>query len=269
VATQDLFLDTSSQEEVDRGTLLGVAGAFGLVLLAMWLGGGLAIFFDLNSFLIVVGGTIGATLVTFPISDVSRALLVLRTAFFPGVSPAELRLKKLLALSEKARTHGVLSLQEEAYREADPFLLKCIELVIDELPNEDIRRILEFEIMFLSDRHRRGAQIFQTMGTVAPAMGLIGTLIGLVQMLRNLEDAASLGPNMAIALITTFYGAVLSTLVFLPIAGKLRSRSEEETLVKEMTLEGMLGIASGANPRILEEALLSFLPPEKRRSRYR
>jgi len=154
------------------------------------------------------------------------------------------------------------------YRERDPFFKKCLMLLVDGYDAPELRKILEMELAYLDDRHRRGARLFQTMGAIAPAMGLIGTLIGLVQMLGNLDDPSEIGPAMAVALLTTFYGAVLANLVFLPLAGKLRTRSEEETLYKEMTIEGICGIAEGLNPRMIKQRLFSFLPPEKRYAEY-
>lgn len=258
----------SSDSQIDRGTLVGISAAFGLVFLAILLGGGAGSFFDFNSLLIVLGGTFGATLVNFPLDDLVKASGLIRTAFFPDRSSGLLRMRRLTELSEIVRAEGVVGLESAIRRETDPFFRKAIELVADALPPEDIRRILEIDLSFLGDRHRRGAQVFQTMGTIAPAMGLVGTLIGLVQMLRTLSDPSSVGPGMAVALLTTFYGAVLANLVFLPLAGKLRARSAEEALIKEMTIEGAVDIARGMNPRILEECLMSFLSPDLRVSRY-
>ena len=249
---------------LDYAALMGVFGALGLVFLAIYFGGDLLSFFDLNSFLIVVGGTIGATLINFPINDVQRALAVIRTAFFPDEQSLRERMKKLVEMSRRARADGLLVLQIDASREPDAFFRKCIQLVVDNHPAAEIRKILETEMSFLEERHRRGAMIFHSMGNVAPAMGLIGTLIGLVQMLRQLDDPSAIGPAMAVALLTTFYGAVLAYIVFFPLAGKLRTRSQEEMLLKELTMEGMLAISENINPRLVEERLVCYLPPEKR-----
>ncbi len=254
--------------KVDYATLIGVSCAFGLVFLAITLSGGLWSFFDLPSFLIVAGGTLGATLITFPLEDFRRTLSILRPALFPDHSSAQHRLAKIIELAKVSRTEGELSLENYSYYESDPFLRKCIELVVDRVGVEETRKVLDIEVASLEDRHRRGAQIFQTMGAIAPAMGLIGTLIGLVRMLENLEDPKAMGPAMAVAILTTFYGAILAYLVFLPLAGKLRARSEEEQLIKQMTIEGILCIAEGMNPRLIESRLQSFLRPEQRLSRF-
>ena len=252
----------------DTATLWGICAAFGLVLGAILLDGGLGAFINFKSMLIVVGGTLGATLVTFPIDDFKRTFSVLRSAFFIDESYAYARIQEIVDLARVARNEGAISLESYAQSEHDSFFRKCIQLVADGVPAEDIRRMLELELNFIEDRHRRGAQLFQTMGTVAPAMGLVGTLIGLVRMLENLVDPTKIGPGMAIALTTTFYGALLAYVLFLPLSGKLRARSEQEVLIKELTLEGILCVAERVNPRLLEERLLSFLPPEERISGY-
>ncbi|MCC6954306.1 MAG: MotA/TolQ/ExbB proton channel family protein [Deltaproteobacteria bacterium] len=259
----------TSGGEYDRATVIGLAAAFGLVFLAIGMGGNLPLFFDLPSLLIVIGGTLGATLVNFPLDEVRRAFSVARHVLAPDRSSPEERLRKIIRLAEEARTSGNLVLESALFKEADPFLRKCTELVVDGISPDEIRRILDIEISLVASRHRRGAQLFQAMGNIAPAMGLIGTLIGLVQMLGSIDDPGQIGPAMAVALVTTFYGAVFANMLFIPIAGKLRARSEEEILIKEMTTEGMISIAQGINPRLLEESLLSFVPPERRISQFR
>lgn len=256
------------ESEIDTGTLFGIIAAFGLIAIAIFLGSGASVFFDLNSAFIVLGGTLGATLINFPLDELLRVPNLVRTAFFPDSRSGQYRISRLIELSEKARSEGVAALQTDYTRESDPFFRKALGLAADGLTGADIRRILEFEITFLVDRHRRGAQLFATMGAVAPAMGLLGTVIGLIQMLKGLNESDSIGPAMAVALVTTFYGSVLANLLFLPLAGKLRARSEEERRLRQMTVEGVVNIAEKMNPRINEECLLSFLPPDLRRSKY-
>ena len=253
---------------LDHATLFGALSAFGLVFLAIALGGGLSSFLDIKSLLIVLGGTIGATLVAFPMEELTRTLGIIRPAFFPDDSSAQERIHRLLEIANRARRNGALSLQADIYRESDPFLMKCIELLVDGLKPHEIKKTLEIDLSFLEDRNRRGAELFQTMGTIAPAMGLVGTLIGLVQMLQHLDNPAAVGPAMSLALLTTFYGAILAYIICFPIAAKLRARSREEAMLKEMSIEGVLCILEGLNPRILEQRLLSFLPPEQRVSQY-
>jgi len=257
-----------SSRGVDRATWLGVTAGFGLVIASIAFGGKLTSFFDLESFVIVFGGTLGATLVTFPLDDFKKTISIMRLAFYPDNYSTRQRLRKLIDLAKNARVNGRLSLQGELNREPDPFMRKCIELIIDGFGPDEMRRIAQIEIALQAERHNKGVGIFQTMGAVAPAMGLIGTLIGLVRMLENLNTPETMGPAMAIALLTTFYGAILAHLVFLPLSGKLQTRSREEILLKEMTLEGAISILQGTNPRIIEERLLSYLPPEKRASQF-
>lgn len=258
----------SGSKDLDFATLLGIIAAFGLMLTAIAMGSGLRMFLNLESFMIVAGGTLGATLINFPLEDFRRSIAVLRTAFFPSNSSSLIRLHQIIDMARRSKASGNLVIQRDIINEEDSFLRKGVELVVDGIPASTIRSILSIELASLEDRHRRGAQLFQSMGAVTPAMGLIGTLIGLVQMLQHLHDPSQIGPAMATALLTTFYGAVLAYVVFVPLAGKLRARSREEALFKEMTIEGLACIAEGLNPRIIEQHLLSFLPPERRVSQY-
>ncbi|MCC6220156.1 MAG: motility protein A [Deltaproteobacteria bacterium] len=254
--------------QLDHATLFGVGAAFGLVVLAIALGGGGRSFFDLNSILIVGGGTIGVTLINFPLGDFLKTLTLLKTALVYERASGIHRLKKLVDMARRVRADGALAIEDEMFKEADPFMQKAMGLLADNNKAEEIRRTLEIELTFLDDRHRHGSQLFQTMGTISPAMGLIGTLIGLVQMLSHLDDPSQIGPAMAVALLTTFYGAMAANIVFLPLAGKLRAKSKKEMLIKEMTIEGLVCISEGLHPRIIEQRLLSFLPPEERSSDY-
>ena len=158
-----------------------------------------------------------------------------------------------------------MALEEEADNLDDAFLQKGIRLVVDGTDPETVRQILDIEVTFLEERHQSGQQVFEFMGQVAPAFGMVGTLVGLIIMLGHLDEPSMIGPAMAVALITTFYGVVLSNLVFLPIAGKLRVKSAEEVLLREMMIEGILSIQAGENPHIVEQKLESFLAPGARR----
>lgn len=255
-------------KQLDPATFMGIVAAFGLVFYAIHMGGTLRTFFDPPSLLIVLGGTIGATLVNHPLSDFARTFSLLGTAFFPTRTWVHDRIARLLHFARRLRAEPLQNLRGEFEEESDSFFRQCLELLVDGVKPDEVRKIAEIELSFLEDRHRRGAQLFQTLGQVAPAMGLIGTLIGLVQMLQVIEDPAKIGPGMSVALLTTFYGAILANLIFIPIAGKLRSRSEEEFLFKELTIEGVVGLADNLNPLALERRLLRFLPQEQRVSEY-
>ena len=223
-------------------------------------------FIHVPSILIVLGGTFAATLINYPLQSVLAVSKILKNVFMEKSKDPNEIIKILVDLAETARREGLLALEDTAYQMDDDFLKKGILLIVDGTDPELVRTILETELAFLEDRHRTGQSIFETMGALAPAFGMIGTLIGLIQMLKNLQDPDAIGPGMAVALITTFYGALLSNFVFVPIAGKLKVRSNEEILLKEVMVEGMLSIQAGENPRIIEEKLKAFLSPKLRSS---
>lgn len=257
-----------SRKQFDIATLLGVVAAFGLVLYAMQLGGDVSVFWDVPSLLIVLGGTLGATLINHPLGEIGRTFGLVRTAFFPNRSVLRERIARVLHFSRRLRSEDVTALRSEFEEEDDPFFRECLELLLEGVEEREIRRVMSIELSVMEDRHRRGARLFSTMGTVAPAMGLVGTLIGLVQMLQALDSPAKIGPAMSVALLTTFYGALFANVICLPIAGKLRTRSEEEFLVKELTVEGVVCLAQRLNPKTIERRLLGFLPSDKRISEY-
>lgn len=249
---------------MDLASIIGILTGFGLFIAAIGLGGSLKTFWDPASLLIVLGGTTAATLVNYPMVHILGMFKVLSKAFVKkSASPKEF-IELLVRFAEKARREGLLALEEESAEVGDPFLQKGIQLVVDGTDPELVRNVLETELAFLSDRHKGGQSIFQTMGSLAPAFGMIGTLIGLIEMLRNLDDPNAIGPGLATALMTTFYGAVLANLIFIPVAGKLGVKSQEEILLKEVMIEGILSIQAGDNPRIVGEKLKAFLAPKVR-----
>ncbi|RLE09065.1 flagellar motor protein [Candidatus Aerophobetes bacterium] len=249
---------------MDFTTLIGIASGVGLVLVAIFMGGGISIFINIPSMMITFGGTLGATLINFPFSKVMGVLRVVKNAFFyREISPDEV-IKQLVDFATIARREGVLALEQRISSLNDPFLQKGLQLAVDGTPPETIREILRTDIDYLASRHKVGQEIFNAMGTYAPAFGMIGTLIGLIQMLRTLDDPSKIGQGMATALLTTFYGALFANLICLPIAGKLKVRSEEEILSRELIVEGILSIQSGDNPRIVEEKLKAFIAPRLR-----
>jgi chemotaxis protein MotA len=251
---------------LDIATIIGIMGGFTLVVAAMASGGGLGWFMDGPSAMIVLGGTFGAALINYPLSDILGVSKVARNAFLTREHQVLEIIKLLVEMSKVSRREGILALQGMVVRLKDPFLIKAVELMVDGVEPSDMVNILETEINFIAERHRLGAEIFTTLGNFAPAMGLVGTLIGLVQMLRHMNDPGSLGPSMAVALITTFYGVVLANLFFLPIAGKLKTRSARELLIKQLIIDGVMSIQSGDNPRVVEQKLHSFIAPQERKS---
>jgi chemotaxis protein MotA len=251
---------------MDIATILGILSATGLVLGAIFMGSGLNVFINIPSLCIVVGGTIGVTLVAYPLKDFLSVFKVAQKAIFTkNISTTEL-ISKFTDFANKTRKEGILALESEIKELSDEFFKKGVQLSIDGLEPQQIQNILDTEIEFVRDRHKLGADIFTSMGTFAPAMGMIGTLIGLVQMLQSMEDPSTIGPAMAVALLTTFYGSLMANICCMPIAGKLKTRSKEEMLTKEMTIQGIISLSNGDNPRILEQKLLAFLPTVKEKS---
>jgi len=251
---------------MDIATILGVISAFGLVILAIFMGGGLQLFINPAALMIVVGGTLGATMINYPLREVFGVFGVVKKALFARNESVKELTGTFADFAQKSRKEGILALEKPIKDVANEFLKKGVQLSIDGLEPEEINNILETEVDFVRSRHQLGAEIFTTMGTFAPALGMIGTLVGLVQMLQNLDDPSTIGPSMAVALLTTFYGSIMANILCLPIAGKLRTRSKEEVLIKEMTVQGVISISNGDNPRILEQKLQAFLPPNQRES---
>ncbi|MBI9076794.1 MAG: MotA/TolQ/ExbB proton channel family protein [Desulfatibacillum sp.] len=248
---------------MDIATIVGVVGSFVLVVLAIGVGS-LPAFFNVPSLIIVVGGTMGATLINYPLKDVTGIVgVAMKTVFAKEISAKD-TIAKFMDFSQKARREGILSLEGDIKELDDEFMKKGIQLAIDGLEPTAIREILETEINYTQNRHKLGADVFTTIGTFAPALGMVGTLIGLVQMLQSMEDPSSIGPAMAVALLTTFYGAIMANIICMPIAGKLKTRSSQEMEVRELVVEGVLSLSSGENPRIVEQKLACFLPPKQR-----
>ncbi|MBU3949182.1 MAG: MotA/TolQ/ExbB proton channel family protein [Proteobacteria bacterium] len=249
---------------MDIATVLGIVSAFGLVFIAIFIGGGIKLFIDVPSLMIVAGGTLGATMINYPLGEILGVFRVVKNAFFTNNVESEGLIRIFVGFANKVRREGLLALEGELAGLKDEFLKKGIQLSIDGLEPREIKNILETEIDFIRSRHRLGAEIFTTMGTYAPALGMIGTLIGLIQMLQSMDDPGKIGPSMSVALITTFYGAIMANIICLPIAGKLRTRSKEEMLSKEMVIQGVISLSNGDNPRILEEKLKVFVPGSRR-----
>ena len=249
---------------MDLATLIGILASFGLVGMTILSGDGASTFLNVPSILVVFGGTVGATLVCFPLKTVLGTVGVLRkTFFFKGISNSDI-IKTLEELAKKARKEGLLSLQAAGDDIPDDFYKAGLQLVVDGQEADTIEAILATEIEYIGARHGVGSDLFKAMGTYAPAFGMIGTVIGLIQMLQSMSDPSSIGPAMAVALITTFYGALLANVVFLPLATKLEARSAQELEQKNLLMEGLLSIHAGDNPRILVQKLSAFVPPSAR-----
>ena len=250
---------------MDLGTIMGlIIGVVAVILGVVTGGSSILAYVNIPSVLITIGGSTAAILVSNPLG---RVLGIMRyfshTLSVPNYEEERI-IARLVAFSEKARREGLLALEDDLEEVEDEFLRKGIQLVVDGTDPEIIKNVLSTELNKIQERHGIGIKLFSDWGRLAPAWGMIGTLIGLVAMLGNIEDKSAIGSGMATALLTTLYGAVLANLVFIPVASKLEDRDAGETLVKEVMIEGILSIQSGDNPRILEEKLLSYLPPDRR-----
>ena len=250
---------------------MDIASIAGLVLglifiIATILGSGSIMgYIDFYSVLVTFGGTFAATTFAFPFDALKDGMKALRHVFFYEKLEPENVIKVIIDLANTARKEGLLALEEAALELQDDFLQKGIMLIVDGTDPELVRNILETELAFIEERHSDNQNVFDTMGTLGPGFGMIGTLIGLINMLANLKDPSSVGPNMAVAIVTTFYGSMIANMFCIPVVNKLKIRSSQEILMKEVTLEGMLSIQAGENPRIIEEKLKAFLSPRMRK----
>lgn len=221
-------------------------------------------FFDLPSVIITIGGTFLCVMASNSMKDFVAGLKSIMLVFKVPAGDEAATIRNIIDLSNVARKEGLLSLEEAANNLEDEFLKKGILLIVDGTDPELVRAILETELTCIESRHKKVIGFWETVGAMGPAWGMIGTLIGLVNMLKNLSDAASIGPNMAVALITTFYGSVLANWISAPVASKLKSNNDVEIMLKEVIIEGLLSIQAGENPRVIEEKLKSFLSPQQR-----
>ncbi len=250
---------------MDIATIGGLIAGFTFIILGiLFAKGNPLMFWDPASIMIAIGGSFSAILISNPLAKVLGAWKVARFAFFsPRINPNEMIIT-LVSFSEKARREGLLALEDDLDELDDDFLRKGIQLVVDGTDPELVRRIMETELENIISRHDAQRKLFEDWALFAPAFGMIGTLIGLILMLVNIEDKSAIGPGMSAALITTLYGAITANLVMQPIANKLELRGNEEILLKLIMIEGTLSIQSGDNPRIVKDKLISFLEPAER-----
>jgi chemotaxis protein MotA len=247
---------------MDLATLLGLLGALGIIVVAILMGGDMGVFINMPSMMIVVVGTLFAVLIKFSLGQCFGAFKVAMQAFFNKTDDQAKLIEEGVNLANIARKEGVLGLEGQEMDNA--FLKKGIGFCVDGHEPEFVRRMLSKDINLTIERHEIGQAIFKSIGDMAPAMGMIGTLIGLVQMLSAMDDPKSIGPAMAVALLTTLYGAVIANAFALPLSDKLANRSQEERLNKALILEIISSIQEGLNPRVLEELLKTYLPASKR-----
>ncbi len=247
---------------MDISTVAGLALASLAILGSILYGSPLSIFIDVPSVAVVGGGVIATTLIKWPMEYIKALVAIFLKSIFYTSSDAKLLISEIQKLAETARRESVFALEKIPVE--DRFLKKAVVLAADNRPPEVITSILSLEIAAMEDRHSKGVDILEGMGADGPAFGMIGTLIGLVQMLQNMSDPSSIGPAMAVALLTTFYGAVIANVFTIPVATKLKQRSKQESTKMNIIVAGVLGIVAGENPRVLREKLDSFLPPKDR-----
>lgn len=254
---------------VDIATVLGLLAGFGLIISAIMMGGGIsefASFVDVPSVMITVGGSIAALFINYPMKTVFSTLGILKNCFFVKIPVASQVIRQFKDLAVVLRKDGMLALEKELEKIPDDFMKRGLEQVISGASEEQLQVVLETELSSIESRHTVGKQIIDSVGTAAPAFGMIGTLVGLVKMLQSLNDPSQIGGGMAVALLTTLYGAVIANVACIPLAGKLENRSKEEVLIRELMITGLLGLTRGLAPRALEEHLAAYLSPKNRKS---
>ncbi len=252
---------------MDFATLIGVISGIGLVIGSIMLNSGLGLFYDLTSLMIVVGGTIAATFIAYPMKEVFKVFALLGRVFFNKQTSLSKIVEELIDLATKAKKNGILAIDSEIENISDKFLKKGLQMVVDGIEGPEMNTVLATEMQNDQKRHKNGVQLFSDMGKYAPAFGMVGTLIGLIQMLADLNDPSSIGPKMAVALITTFYGAIMANLFFVPMSVKLKSRSQQESLRMQLINMGVNSIRQGDHPRFMEDKLKNLLTEDEQKKR--
>ncbi len=249
---------------MDIATIIGLFSGICLIVISILLGGSAGLFFHVPSLMITVGGTMAAILIQFPLEKVLGLFSVVKKTIFFNLPKPEKMIEILLEYNSLVRKEGV-NVLEDKIENLYPFLRSGLQMILDNTAAETIRSIMMREIECSQVRHGMGKKILDTMGTFAPAFGMLGTVIGLVQMLQSLEDPSQIGQGMAVALITTFYGSFIANVICLPLAGKLEVRDSEEQILHELLMEGILAIQSGEHPYIMKERLKAFLSSSRKK----
>lgn len=247
---------------MDIATLIGLFGGLGVIVSAIFLGGSVGTFVNIPSLVVVIGGTFMVTLCQISLGQFFGSFKVTLSAFLHKDKSPEALIEEAIELADVARKEGILALESKEIN--DPFLDSGIKLCIDGHSTEVVHRMLSKDINLHLQRELTSVQMYKSIAEAAPAMGMIGTLIGLVQMLSNMDDPKAIGPAMAVALLTTLYGAIIANAMALPIAAKLKAVAENDRLCKLLILESIAGIQEGTNPRVLQQMLTTYLPEAKR-----
>ena len=251
---------------MDIASIVGilVGGSLLAIAIAIAPGASFSAFLDYPSMMVVVGGSVAAVLICFPLRSFLNTARVAKNVFFNRQEDFGEMIEQIVSLAETARRDGLLALEGRLEELSDPFMVLGIQMAVDGTRPEVIEDILRTEMEAVATRHKNGKNVIAQMGRFAPAFGMIGTLMGLIIMLGNMDDPAAIGPGMAVALITTLYGAICSNLFFLPFAEKLGFINKHELTTMEIVVRGIMGIQSGDNPRIIEQKLSTFVPPKSR-----
>jgi chemotaxis protein MotA len=249
---------------MDLSTVIGLGGGFLLILIAILSKGPLSTFWDTSSFLIVFGGTVAAFMISYPLDKIKNLMRILRKAFFEERYDVGRAIEQICELAYVSRRDGLLAMERLVDGLDNLYLKKGVLLLVDGNDPAMTERIMELEIENMVDRHAEGEGMLKTLGKYSPALGMIGTLIGLILMLKNLEDTSTLGSSMGVAMITTFYGSLLANMVFLPLAGKLKFKSDREAAFKYLILEGIMAIQAGESPLMIEEKLKTYVEENMR-----
>jgi chemotaxis protein MotA len=250
---------------MNLGSLIGLVGGTACLILSIYASGGtLMVYWDLPSVFCTVGGSFCALMLQYGLSDCLKVFNIMGRVFRHYEYGTIAIVDKLYEFSEKARREGILSLEEVIQDLDDKYMQQGLRLVVDGTDAEIVRSLMENELNTMNDRHAKWMKMLDAWSKLAPGFGMLGTVLGLIAMMRNIEDKSRIGPNMAVALITTFYGAIMANFLFTPMLGKLALDDQEETTVREMIIEGVLSIQAGDNPRILLVKLASFLGPVQR-----
>ncbi|TKB55469.1 flagellar motor protein PomA [Ferrimonas aestuarii] len=247
---------------MDLATLLGLIGAFGFIVMAMVSGGDPGVFINIPSLMIVIGGSLFVVMMKFNMRQFFGAVKIAAKAFMFKIDKPEALIEQSVEMADSARKGGFLALEEAEINNS--FMRKAVDLLVDGHDASVVRQALAKDIGLTIERHQFGASIFRALADVAPAMGMIGTLIGLVAMLNNMDDPKAIGPAMAVALLTTLYGAIVANLIAAPIADKLELRMSEEMLNRRLIMDAVLAIQDGQNPRVIEGFLKNYLNENKR-----
>jgi chemotaxis protein MotA len=250
---------------MELATIIGLLVAFGSIITSILIDGGdLLSLVNVPSLIMVLGGTIGGAMIGYPLKTfLALPILIKNTFVADAAGPLEI-INQFVTLADQARREGLLSLEEVVNKLEDPLVKKGLMLVVDGVDPEVVRNVLEIDNDLAARRHSAGIGLLETMASLGPAMGLLGTVVGLIGVLRNLSDPSSLGPSMAVAFLTTLYGIIVANLIFIPLSTKLKQKDKTESILREVTVEGVLAIQAGENPRIVREKLESFLLPKLR-----